>query len=194
MVKMHAPPGGASPPLQNGKKGKKKKTGIKIPVFIAKRNLMELGDFEVFNDERDFFGHDVIAFTIEGADLPRFGPAIIEVPTTEFATGIVIKRDGDVATDILTSFRLVPPFLQVGCDDVTFLEGDITEFSTTRTFTERQIIAILEFDDFEFAVDTIDTFEVTSGYAIDIDFEVVSTNVIQICTTTRHSLSPLVVS
>jgi hypothetical protein len=142
---------------------------------------------DVFDNERELFGKDVIVFTIEGTDFPLLRPASIKVPTTHFFTSVVTEDDGDVFTVIFTFTGFFPPVLELGRNDVTFLKGDIAEFGTTRTFTELEVITILEFDYFEFSVDTINTFEVTSFDTIDFDGEVVSTNMIEFSTITGRS-------
>ena len=165
-------------------KKEQKKAGNESLPKIHRYN--RLANLHIFDDECDLFGDNIIAFTIEGTDLPSFRPATEEEPCADRIAGIVVEDNGDVTTDILTFAGLSPPLLEIRGHDVTFLKGDITEFCTAWTFTECQIVAILEFDDFEFGIDSIDTLEVTSGYTSDIDFKIVSTNMIEICTTARH--------
>ncbi len=63
-------------------------------------------------------------------------------------------------------------------DNVALLEGNITELGAAGSLAEGQVVAILELDDFDFAIDSVYALEVASGDSLDFYGKVVSTNMV----------------
>jgi hypothetical protein len=65
-------------------------------VSRPRNQARSLGDaLHVLCDERDLLGESVVAFTVEAADLPSLGPAVVQVPAAKLFFEVVVKDDRD---------------------------------------------------------------------------------------------------
>jgi len=139
----------------------------------------KLGALDLLDRQLYLFDGDVIAFTVKGEALPLRRPCLEEVVSYDLRAVVSTEDYGAGLTLDYAIDYLLAPLPQSWVIYEPSLKCDVAVLGTTRSFTKDHVVSVLELDDSGLRVKAFHVTECAHGDALDLDFEVIRSNMIK---------------